>query len=74
MAITPAFWMPVVAAANRNDVDAALETIAVKAWALNGVARSRRALHRGGQLRSDTAESPWRTCDHAPVQQGGARP
>jgi phthiodiolone/phenolphthiodiolone dimycocerosates ketoreductase len=38
MAITPAFWMPVVAAANRDDVDAALETTAVKAWALNGPA------------------------------------
>ena len=36
MAITPAFWMPVVAAANRDDVDAALETTALKAWALNG--------------------------------------
>jgi phthiodiolone/phenolphthiodiolone dimycocerosates ketoreductase len=38
MAITPAFWMPVVAAANRDDVDAAFETTAVKAWALNGPA------------------------------------
>jgi phthiodiolone/phenolphthiodiolone dimycocerosates ketoreductase len=31
MAITPALWMPVLAAANRDDVDAALETTAVKA-------------------------------------------
>jgi phthiodiolone/phenolphthiodiolone dimycocerosates ketoreductase len=38
MAITPALWMPVVAAANRNDVDAALATTAVKAWALNAPA------------------------------------
>lgn len=38
MAITPAFWIPVVAAANREDVDAALDTIAVKAWALNAPA------------------------------------
>lgn len=38
MAITPAFWIPVVAASNRNDVDAALETTAVKTWALNGPA------------------------------------
>ncbi len=38
MAITPAFWIPVVAAANRDDVDAALDTTAVSAWALNGPA------------------------------------
>lgn len=38
MAITPAFWIPVVAAANRDDVDAALDTTAVCAWALNGPA------------------------------------
>jgi phthiodiolone/phenolphthiodiolone dimycocerosates ketoreductase len=38
-AITPAFWMPVVAAADRDDVDAALDTIAVKAWALNAPAQ-----------------------------------
>jgi phthiodiolone/phenolphthiodiolone dimycocerosates ketoreductase len=38
LAITPAFWIPVVAGTNRNDVDAALETTAVKAWALNGPA------------------------------------
>jgi phthiodiolone/phenolphthiodiolone dimycocerosates ketoreductase len=38
MAIIPAFWMPVVAAANRDDVDTALDTTAVKAWALNGPA------------------------------------
>ena len=138
MSITPTFWMPVVAAANRDDVDAALETTALKAWALNGpaefyahhgaahpmgadfagmqdhvaftldektirekaaqvplpvvkgmvlngtvddvvgasgaVARSRCELHRRRQLRSDAAECPRRTCDHAPVQQGGARP
>jgi phthiodiolone/phenolphthiodiolone dimycocerosates ketoreductase len=35
MAITPAFWIPVVAATNRADVDAALDTTAVKAWALS---------------------------------------
>ncbi len=35
MAITPAFWIPVVAAANRAAVDAALDTTVVKAWALN---------------------------------------
>jgi phthiodiolone/phenolphthiodiolone dimycocerosates ketoreductase len=39
MAITPALWMPVVAAANRDDVDTALDTTAVKAWALNGPAQ-----------------------------------
>lgn len=38
MAITPAFWIPVVAGASRDDVDAALDTIAVKAWALNAPA------------------------------------
>ena len=38
MAITPAFWIPIVAASNREDVDAALDTTAVKAWALNGPA------------------------------------
>jgi phthiodiolone/phenolphthiodiolone dimycocerosates ketoreductase len=38
MAITPAFWVPVVAARTRAEVDAALDTTAVKAWALNGPA------------------------------------
>jgi phthiodiolone/phenolphthiodiolone dimycocerosates ketoreductase len=38
MAIIPALWMPVVAAANRDDVDTALDTTAVKAWALNEAA------------------------------------
>ena len=36
MSITPAFWIPVVAAANRDDVDAALDTLAAKAWAFAG--------------------------------------
>jgi phthiodiolone/phenolphthiodiolone dimycocerosates ketoreductase len=35
MAITPAFWMPVIAASSRDAVDAALESTVVKAWALN---------------------------------------
>ena len=34
-AITPAFWIPIVAASNRDEVDAALNTTAVKAWALS---------------------------------------
>ena len=38
MAITPAFWIPVIAARTRAEVDAALDTTAVKAWALNGPA------------------------------------
>jgi hypothetical protein len=38
MAITPAFWMPVIYAANRDDVDAALQTTEVKSWALNAPA------------------------------------
>jgi phthiodiolone/phenolphthiodiolone dimycocerosates ketoreductase len=38
MAITPAFWIPVFAASNREEVDVALEKTAVKAWALNGPA------------------------------------
>jgi phthiodiolone/phenolphthiodiolone dimycocerosates ketoreductase len=38
MAITPAFWMPVIYAANRDDVDAALQTTVVKSWALNAPA------------------------------------
>jgi phthiodiolone/phenolphthiodiolone dimycocerosates ketoreductase len=32
MAITPAFWIPVVAAARREDVDTALDTSIAKAW------------------------------------------
>lgn len=32
---TPAFWIPVVAANRREDVDAALDTIAAKAWAFS---------------------------------------
>ena len=36
-AITPAFWIPVVAA-SRDAVDAALDSVAVKAWALNAPA------------------------------------
>jgi phthiodiolone/phenolphthiodiolone dimycocerosates ketoreductase len=38
MTITPAFWIPVVAASSREAVDAALDTTAVKAWALNAPA------------------------------------
>jgi phthiodiolone/phenolphthiodiolone dimycocerosates ketoreductase len=38
MAITPAFWIPVISAANRDDVDAALQTTVVKSWALNAPA------------------------------------
>ena len=34
-AITPAFWIPVIAASDRDAVDAALDTTAIKAWALN---------------------------------------
>ena len=36
MSITPAFWMPVMAGASRDAVDAALNSTMVKTWALNG--------------------------------------
>jgi phthiodiolone/phenolphthiodiolone dimycocerosates ketoreductase len=38
MAITPAFWIPVVAGSSRAAVDDALGTTVVKAWALNAPA------------------------------------
>jgi len=38
MAITPAFWMPVIASPSRAAVDEALNSTVVKAWALNGSA------------------------------------
>jgi phthiodiolone/phenolphthiodiolone dimycocerosates ketoreductase len=38
MSITPALWMPVIAAPSREAVDEALESTVVKAWALNGPA------------------------------------
>jgi phthiodiolone/phenolphthiodiolone dimycocerosates ketoreductase len=36
MSITPAFWMPVIASSSRDEVDAALESTVIKAWALSG--------------------------------------
>jgi len=38
MAITPAFWIPVIAAPDRAAADAALDTISTKAFALNAPA------------------------------------
>jgi phthiodiolone/phenolphthiodiolone dimycocerosates ketoreductase len=35
MSITPALWIPVVAARTRDDVDAALGSVILKSWALN---------------------------------------
>lgn len=36
MAITPAFWMPVMVGKDRDSVEATLSSVAVRAWALNG--------------------------------------
>ena len=38
MSITPAFWIPVVAATHRDAVDAALDTTSAKAWAFSAPA------------------------------------
>ena len=42
-----ALWMPVIAGPNRDDVDAALDSTVVKAWALNGPAEF--YAHHGAQ-------------------------
>lgn len=36
MSITPAFWIPVMVGRDRDDVEATLDSVAVRAWALNG--------------------------------------
>ena len=62
MSITPALWMPVIAGPNRDDVDAALDSTVVKAWALNGPAEF--YAHHGTDGTDfagmqDHARSPW---------------
>ena len=38
LAITPALWLPVITSSSRDAVDEALDSIVVRAWALNGPA------------------------------------